>query len=152
MCQKVEDKIFQNYTAETKVQDVCTFMKNTNISYEKCKIRDILRSHASHLIKKLCRELCFFALFSDFNSIFSSVASNIKPLDTRLFLLGKLCVRARSKFESVIFCVLVLTRDSNQMNFLQFLVSLGVSYIVIRPFKTHISRIYDVCPARCLNI
>ena len=115
MCQKVEHKIFQNYTAETKVQDVCTFMKNTNISYEKCKIRDILRSHASHLIKEISREVCFFALFSDFNSIFSSVASNIKLLDTRSFQLGKLCVHACSKFESVIFCALILAQSLNQV-------------------------------------
>ena len=50
-----------------------------------------------------------------------SVVSNIEPFDTRSFPLGKMCVRARSKFENVIFCVLVLARCSNQMKFLQFL-------------------------------
>ena len=30
--------------------------------------------------------------------------SNIEPFDTRSFPLGKVCVRARSKFENVIFC------------------------------------------------
>ena len=30
--------------------------------------------------------------------------SNFEQLDARLFPLGKVCVRARSKFENVIFC------------------------------------------------
>ena len=33
-----------------------------------------------------------------------SVVSNFEPLDARSFPLGKVCVRARSKFENVIFC------------------------------------------------
>ena len=33
-----------------------------------------------------------------------SVVSNFEPLDVRSFLLGKVCVHARSKFENVIFC------------------------------------------------
>ena len=34
----------------------------------------------------------------------ASFVSNFEPLDVRSFPLGKVCVRARSKFENVIFC------------------------------------------------
>ena len=55
----------------------------------------------------------------------SSVVSNIEPLDTRSFSLGKLCVRARSRFEKVIFCVLILARNSNaRQTFICYLMKL----------------------------
>ena len=47
-----------------------------------------------------------------------SVVSNFELLDTRSFPLGKVCVRARSKFEIVIFCGLGLARGSNQCQIL----------------------------------
>ena len=39
-----------------------------------------------------------------------SVVSNFEPIDARSFPLGKVCVHARSKFEIVIFCALMLAR------------------------------------------
>ena len=48
----------------------------------------------------------------------SSVVSNFEPLDARSFPLGKVCVRAHSKFEIVICCPLVLARSSNQSQIL----------------------------------
>ena len=42
------------------------------------------------------------------NDKLNSVVSNFEPLDARSFPLGKVCVRAPSKFEIVIFCALVL--------------------------------------------
>ena len=54
-----------------------------------------------------------------------SVVSNIEPLDTRSFSLGKLCVHARSRFEKVIFCVLILARNSNAcLTFICYLMKL----------------------------
>ena len=50
--------------------------------------------------------------------VHASVVSNIEPLDVRSFPLGKVCVRARSKFEIVIFCALGLARGSNQCQIL----------------------------------
>ena len=47
-----------------------------------------------------------------------SVVSNFEPLDGRSFPLGKVCIRARLKFEIVIFCVLVLAQSSNQSQIL----------------------------------
>ena len=57
----------------------------------------------------------FYYIYIMFNYFYncSSVVSNIEPLDTRSFLLGKLCVCARSRFEKVNFCVLILARNSN---------------------------------------
>ena len=49
---------------------------------------------------------------------FNSVVLNFEPLDARSFPLGKVCVRARSKFKIVIFCALVLARSSNQSQIL----------------------------------
>ena len=64
------------------------------------------------------------------NKIWNSVVSN--PLDTRLFLLVKVCARARSKFEIVIFCALVLTRGSNQNE---------ITYLEIFPKHLYICKI-----------
>ena len=50
--------------------------------------------------------------------IVNSVVSNIELLDVCSFPLGKVCVRARSKFEIVIFCALGLARGSNQCQIL----------------------------------
>ena len=49
----------------------------------------------------------------DYVEKLGSVVSNIEPFDTCSFTLGKVFVHARSKFESVIFCVLMLAQGSN---------------------------------------
>ena len=55
----------------------------------------------------------------------ASVVSNIEPLDTRSFSLVKLCVRARLRFEKVIFCVLILARNLNaRQTFICYLMKL----------------------------
>ena len=51
---------------------------------------------------------CLIILKSTSDMKGTSVVSNFELLDARSFLLGKVCVHARSKFEIVIFCAPML--------------------------------------------